>query len=169
MENELSTTLKPLIKTMQIHQINVPRRGTILHGHLSCLSALPASCLCFKPDSYSFTTQIEAVISSSVDRGEEFNIESTIQERRRVVKVVESLVSKYCVEKYDGKAYPRVILSIDDEEEFEIKTTHRVGRNRFFWQMIDDVLLYPKESVFKVPSNPPRPVTKRHVEIEPEV
>lgn len=114
-----------------------------------------------------FCIQIEAVISSSVDRGEEFNIESTIQERRRVVKVVESLVSKYCVEKYDGKAYPRVILSIDDEEE--IKTTHRVGRNRFFWQMIDDVLLYPKESVFKVPSNPPRPVTKRHVEIEPEV
>lgn len=97
------------------------------------------------------------------------NIDSTIPELRRVVEVDESLVSKYCVVKYDGKGYPGHILSIDEEEEFEVKTMHRVGQNRFFWPMMDDVLWYPKKRVLTVLSNPPRPVTKRHVEIKPEV
>lgn len=92
-EDGLPTTIKPITKTMQIHQvftniffcnvvhneildciklnhtvlnvnlaldlqIIVPRRGTIMHRPLSCFSARPASCLCFKPDTYSFTTQV---------------------------------------------------------------------------------------------------------------
>ena len=81
----------------------------------------------------------------------------------------ESLVSKYCVVKYDGKAYPGLILSVDEDEELEIKTTHRVGRNRFFWPMMNDVLWYPKANFTTNLNNPPRPVTKRHIEIEPDV
>jgi hypothetical protein len=74
----------------------------------------------------------------------------------------ESLVSKYCVVKYDGKGYPGLILSVD-EETLEVKTMHRVGRNRFFWPMLDDVLWYSNK--IKGKHNPPRPVTKTHIDV----
>ena len=63
-----------------------------------------------------------------------------------IVEVDESLVSKYCVVKYNGKACPGLILSVNEDEELAIKTIQRVGRNRFFWPMMDDDLWYPKEN-----------------------
>lgn len=94
---------------------------------------------------------------------------STNPELMRVVEVNENLVSKHYLVNYDDKAYPGLILSVDEEEELEVKTMHRVGRIRFFWPMMDDVLWYPQENLLTVLNNPPRPVTKRHVGIEPAV
>ncbi|XP_062572779.1 uncharacterized protein LOC134234748 [Saccostrea cucullata] len=173
-ESVLPTTLKPITRTMQIHQIIVPSRGTILHRPLSCFCARPAICQCFKPETFSFPTQREAAHSSSsiLQTCEEVAVNttaSTVSKLRHIVEVDESLVSNYCVVKYDGKAYPGLILSVDEEEEIEVKTMHRVGRNRFFWPMMDDVLWYQKENIITILDNPPRPVTKRHVEIEPEI
>lgn len=81
----------------------------------------------------------------------------------------ESLISQHCVVKYDGRAYPGVVLAVDQDDEIEVKTMHRVERNRFFWPMSDDSLWYPKENIITLLKNPPRSVTKRHVEIEPAI
>lgn len=56
----------------------------------------------------------------------------TTPELPPIVEVDESLVSKYCVVKYDGKGYPRLIFSVDGEEELEVKTMRTVCRNRSF-------------------------------------
>lgn len=76
----------------------------------------------------------------------------------KVQEVDESLVSRYCVVKHDGQAYPGIILSVD--EELEVKFIHRVGRNRLFWPGLDDTLWYEKQDIL---------VTSRYMQVDPTV
>lgn len=87
----------------------------------------------------------------------------------KIQEIDENLVSQYCVVKYDGKAFPGIILAVDQEDELEVKVMHRVGRNRFFWPTIEDTLWYAKENIITLLETPPMPVTARHMQVESQV
>ena len=72
----------------------------------------------------------------------------------KVDDVTEELVSRFCVVNYESKPYPGIILAVDDED-IEVKVMHSVGKNRFFWPMIDDVLWYKPDDVIGLLENPP--------------
>ncbi|XP_062576402.1 uncharacterized protein LOC134238291 [Saccostrea cucullata] len=169
LEEEIPLSIKPVPKTMQIHQIIVPNQGRLLYRQLSCFCARPNFCHCFQPESACFPLQSTVDVCSSSSPEEEHVPICETSRINRISEVDESLVSKYCVVKYDGRAYPGVILAVDEDDELEVKTMHRVGHNRFFWPMLEDTLWYAKENVITLLKNPPRPVTKRHVEVDPAI
>ena len=68
----------------------------------------------------------------------------------------DNLVDRYCVVEYDGLPYPGEILDV------EVSAMHRIGVNRFFWQMLPDELWYTKEKVLTFLDNEPEKVTARH-------
>ena len=72
-----------------------------------------------------------------------------------------------CVLTYDKDLYPGIILAVD-ETQVQVKCMHRVGPNRFFWPVREDVLWYMFDDVLEL-IPPPKPVTSRHMEIEKEV
>ena len=78
-----------------------------------------------------------------------------------------SYVGKYVVVKYDGTPYPGLVID-EDEEEVHVKCMYRVGKNRFVWPKIDDMLWYAQEQVLMVIPEP-LPVTKRHLQVEPSL
>lgn len=95
-----------------------------------------------------------------------------VPEQEALIKVNvvdEGLVSKCCVVRYDGRPYPGVILTVDDDEEVEVQVMHSIGKNRYFWPMIDDAVWYREENVVSLLQDPPKPVTKRHCEIDKRV
>ncbi|KAH3846478.1 hypothetical protein DPMN_088779 [Dreissena polymorpha] len=55
--------------------------------------------------------------------------------------VDQSLVGKYCMVYYvyDGLSYSGIILTVN-EDYVEVKTMSRIGRNRWFCPMRDDIL-----------------------------
>lgn len=75
-------------------------------------------------------------------------------------------VGKWCVIKYDGDAFPGIIQDID-EESVEVKCMCKVGMNRFFWPRLEDCIWYPWADVLGL-IQPPKPVTKRHVQVSPK-
>jgi hypothetical protein len=73
----------------------------------------------------------------------------------------------YCVVLYDEKPYPGIIVDTDDNE-VEVQVMYSIGKNRFFWPLIDDVLWYKKEQLVTL-IDPPEKVTNRHFQINKEV
>ena len=63
--------------------------------------------------------------------------------------------------------YPGVIQDVDHDSA-EVKVMHKIGTNRFFWPMLEDVIWYNYEHVVMLIPEP-EPVTKRHVQINAEV
>ena len=45
------------------------------------------------------------------------------------------------VGQYDGLPYPGLIQDVD-VNEIEMKVMHRIGTNKFFWPMLEDILWY---------------------------
>lgn len=80
----------------------------------------------------------------------------------------EGLVSRYCVVSYEEKPYPGVIVAVDDED-IEVKVMHSIGKTRFFWPRMDDVLWYKSSDVVTLLQQPPQQVTSRHMKIDDEV
>jgi hypothetical protein len=79
----------------------------------------------------------------------------------------ESLKDQFCVVTYDGSPFPGIIVDVDDSE-VEVNVMHRIGDNRFFWPMRDDVLWYSMDNVITL-IPPVSAVTKRHHEISKPV
>ena len=77
-------------------------------------------------------------------------------------------MSRFCVVEYDGRPYPGVIEDVD-EDDLEVKTMHLIGKNRYFWPMIDDILWYKKDKVVTLLHSPPEQVTSRHKKINEQV
>ncbi|XP_069136746.1 uncharacterized protein [Argopecten irradians] len=126
-ESGLPNNLKPLPKTMQIHQLQTVRPGEVKHRVLSCFSCQETFCNCFNPVTTSFTVEDTAINLLELEA-------RRIPQLIKVENVVcKNLKSKYCVMRYDGRPYPRIILDVDEEEEeVEVKVMHCVGVNRFF-------------------------------------
>ena len=74
------------------------------------------------------------------------------------------LLEKWCVVIYDGVPYPGLVTDCDDDS-IEVKTMNRIGNNRFYWPVRDDVIWYKYATVVSL-IPPPTPVTHRHVEID---
>ena len=80
----------------------------------------------------------------------------------------ESLISKWCVVIYDGLPYPGIVQDVDDNE-LEVKTMNKIGRNRYYWPMMEDTLWYPQEKLVTLLDEEPTFVTKRHQQINPVI
>lgn len=87
-----------------------------------------------------------------------------------VENIDESIVGRFCVVvyMYDGLPYPGVILSVD-EDEVEVKTMSKIGRNKWFWPMRDDILWYDKTRLLTLLDEEPVLVTKRHHKLADKV
>ena len=80
----------------------------------------------------------------------------------------ETLISQYCVVEYDKLPYPGLILDVDDDSA-EVKVMHRIGINRFFWPLHDDVLWYKREHFITILRDEPEHVTGRHMQLKKDV
>jgi hypothetical protein len=76
---------------------------------------------------------------------------------------VDSYVGKHVVVRYDNTAYPGLVLDQDGDEIY-VTCMYKVGRNRFLWPRVEDTLWYAKEQIIMV-----IPVTKRHLQVEPQL
>jgi len=55
-----------------------------------------------------------------------------------------------------------------DEESAEVKCMCRIGTNRFFWPLVEDIIWYRwGDIIMSIPE--PQQVTSRHVQIDPGV
>lgn len=69
--------------------------------------------------------------------------------------------------KDDGDLYPGIIIDTS-ETHVEVRCTHKIGVNRFFWLVHEDILCYLFEDVLCVVP-PLRKVTGHNMETEKEV
>lgn len=113
---------------------------------LSCFCSAPGECKCYGPQS---VTMCKGTLNGASN-----NVPSTVTE------ITDQLKGCWCAVKYDGDVYPGIVQDVDAENCILVKTMSRVGRNRFFWPLRDDVLWYqPHDFLCLIP--PPQPVTKR--------
>ncbi|XP_064618059.1 LOW QUALITY PROTEIN: uncharacterized protein LOC135482139 [Liolophura sinensis] len=138
LESELPSDLRPLSKTMQIHQVVTVHPGEVRHRVLSCFCKKPAVCDCFGLTTATFPVEV------------------------CIYRLIQFSVEVVCCQKW-SKRY------VDDDEEMEVQVMHCVGKNRYFWPMIDDAVWYREGDVVTLLRDPPRPVTKRHCEIDKRV
>ncbi|CAL8270957.1 unnamed protein product [Arctogadus glacialis] len=77
------------------------------------------------------------------------------------------VVGKWCALVYDHTIYPGIIQE-SNETHCQVKCMHKVGENRFFWPLREDLHWYPLEDVLTL-IPPPENVTARHMAIAREV
>lgn len=93
---------------------------------------------------------------------------TSVTTAQSIADIHDGLIGKWCVVTYDGDPYPGIIQDVGSDSCALVKTMSRIGRNRFFWPMREDVIWYqPKDVVRLVPE--PQQVTKRHVMLDPTV
>ncbi|XP_060568684.1 uncharacterized protein LOC132727272 [Ruditapes philippinarum] len=140
-DEDVPENLSPLQGTMKIHQLVLEEPHSFTSRVLSCFCEHPTKlqCNCFKPDVHT-VPQLKVTMSELIEK----NVD--VVQLNKVSVVEENLIGRYVVVQYDGLPFPGVILDVD-EDEIEVKAMHRVGNNRYFWPMIDDVLWYNKEQV----------------------
>lgn len=77
-----------------------------------------------------------------------------------------NLVGKYCVIRYDGKAYPGIIEDLDNSD-VQVHCMHKAGMNRFFWcTTVQDICWYPYKDIITIIDEPQK-VGSRHVQVDP--
>jgi hypothetical protein len=69
---------------------------------------------------------------------------------------------------YDGLPYPGTIMDVD-EDSIEVKVMNRIGVNRFFWPLLDDICWYKTDNVITLLDQPPENVTKRHCKLPDKI
>ncbi|XP_052809542.1 uncharacterized protein LOC128238012 [Mya arenaria] len=104
-----------------------------------------------------------ASVDASGDKGTPDNSARKAAPRllKPVVTVDQHLIGQYIVVEYDGLPYPGEVLDVD-EEDLEVKVMHKIGKNRFFWPLLDDTLWYHKDKVVTILDGAPVRVTGRH-------
>lgn len=84
------------------------------------------------------------------------------------------IIGKWCVVVYNNMPYPGSIQDTD-QDSVELKAMNKVGINRFFWPMLEDIIWYDYEQVLMFAPEPkrvvpePEHVTKRYVQIRPYI
>lgn len=132
---------------------------------LSCICRNPDPCTCFSPQCVTFACASEpstGVLHQHHLSSQEVNAIKTISD------VNEGLIGKWCVVVYDNDPSPGIIQDVDTQSCALVKTMHRVGANRFFWPMKDDVIWYTHENVVGLVPEP-QPVTSRHMKLTDSV
>ncbi len=172
--------------TMRIHQVITLAPGELIHRDVSCMCTTwqQFNCKCFNTQCFSFGQKVPTAVPQPASEGNpqpssegnpqpaiEENPQSSSEGNPQPEKEIQwgspELVGQWCMLRYDQELYPGIILSTD-ETHVQVKCMHHVGPNRFFWPARDDILWYLFEDVLEI-ITPPKPVTKRHVEILKEV
>ena len=78
-----------------------------------------------------------------------------------VTNVEENLVGRFVVFEYDALPYPGIVLN-EVDDKLEVKVMNKVGANRIFWPLMDDVLWYKKEKIVTDLEKDPKSVKKRY-------
>ncbi|KAF4114133.1 hypothetical protein G5714_004356 [Onychostoma macrolepis] len=140
------------------------KKGELIHRDVSCMCATRQqfNCKCFNTQCFSFGQKVPTAVPQSASEGN-----PQPQHEKEIQWGSPELLGQWCMLRYDQELYPGIILSTD-ETHVQVKCMHRVGPNRFFWPARDDILWYLFEDVLEI-IPPPKPVTKRHVEISKEV
>lgn len=94
--------------------------------------------------------------SQSADDGDSANTTTTSGKTPSFeeLPLPEDCLGRWVVVRYDQKAYPGMVLDVD-EGELYIQCMHQVGRrNCFFWPKMKDLLWYECENILAVISEP---------------
>ncbi len=172
--------------TMRIHQVITLAPGELIHRDVSCMCTTRQqfNCKCFNTQCFSFGQKVPTAVPQPASEGNpqpssegnpqpaikenpQLSSEGNPQPEKEIQWGSPELVRQWCMLRYDQELYPGIILSTD-ETHVQVKCMHRVGPNRFLWPARDDILWYLFEDVLEI-ITPPKPVTKRHVEILKEV
>lgn len=147
--------LVPVPGTMTIHQLIciAPDTMTMYHRKLSCMCKANTMCDCFAPTVFTFR-DLGLPVASKDTVGTAMGVGSFELDSHVVVS-------------YDGAPYPGLVVDTDNAD-VQVKCMHRVGDNRFYWPMRDDVCWYGPDAILAViPA--PQPVTSRHFCIDASI
>lgn len=156
--------------TMKFHQIvSFDGDQGIFIRSLSCFCKWPGICNCFEFENSSYHIFPDHTPSNN---GGENVASETIETSGGVLEssVIEpdpNLINRWCIIKYDDKGFPGIIQDLDSESA-EVRCMFRIGRNRFFWPLVDDCIWYDWHKVLKLIPEPTK-VTSRHWEIDPTI
>ncbi|KAI7790060.1 hypothetical protein IRJ41_015359, partial [Triplophysa rosa] len=141
--------------TIRIHQLVTVNRGQISYRDESCLCSTRQTleCQCYNTKTFTFLVQATAPTQ-----------EGNGQNETEIPWQNLDIIGQWCALEYDNDIYPGIIQGVS-ETHVEVKCMHRIGVNRFFWPVRDDVLLYLHEDVLRM-IPPPTSVTSRHAEID---
>ncbi|KAK3102875.1 hypothetical protein FSP39_014573 [Pinctada imbricata] len=167
LEASIPPKLQAIPQTMKIHQVLVEHQYATRSRILSCFCKYPDTCACYAPREFIF--QAVGAPNEPTVRSEEEQVGHSSTTLITLDCVDESLIGKYCVVVYDALPYPGVITDVDEDEEVEVNVMHKIGRNRYFWPRMEDILWYKKSDVMTLLDTVPRHVTGRHQEIDPDI
>ena len=145
--------------TMRIHQVISTKPMSITYRDVSCTcSTANLPCNCHSSRSHSFSDHLPDVPC----------IEATANNDLKPLSPEMPAIGQFCVVRYEGEAYPRKILDMD-ETYAQVSCMHKVGKNRYFWPtLLPDILHYLYEDVLGLIPEP-IPVTGLHMQVEPAI
>ncbi|CAL8255045.1 unnamed protein product [Gadus morhua 'NCC'] len=154
---EMPADLPAVPSTMRLHQVVTLSPGKILYRDVSCMCSVTGNleCDCQKTKSFSFNTTDDHTEDPIYSQPEEVEWHSP------------EVVGKWCALVYDHTIYPGIIQEVN-ETHCQVKCMHKVGENRFFWPLREDLHWYPLEDVLTL-IPPPENVTARHMAIAREM
>jgi len=158
---QIPANLKSVPGTMSIHQILTERAGEVWYRDVSCSCLERCNCVPLAVHNFLDNESAPGPVSTNS------NDNSRSSSKLQPIDLSQDLVGTWCVVEYDQKAYPGVVLAVEDRE-LQVKCMHSVGRNRYFLPLIDDVCWYPVERVITQIQEPVR-VTQRHKKIDDEM
>jgi len=95
---------------------------------------------------------------------------SSVDDRTLDQELNQSLLGKFCMIKYDIKAYPGKILKVDlDDDDALIQCMAKVGENCYFWPVCQDIAWYMRQDILALINEPTPTGSGRHCEVDPVV
>ena len=151
--------------TMLLHQLCFnEHKSEITVRNLSCFCKRPHTCDCF--GSKLVTIKLKSTQPEPCANDQTSAEPSERESSEKLIPSVE-MIGQWVVVKYDGFAYPGIVQDID-HDSIEVKAMSRIGKNRFFWPLLNDIIWYDLDSVLQVIPGI-EPVTKRHMQVSPDI
>ena len=173
LDSAVPDKLQTVPGTMKLHQLFTATPYKIECRDLSCFCEKPRFCACHEPFVVRFqevtdTIVADVTVHKPVNWEASTDVACTVvadcSTLQPVTHPVDELVGKHCVVNYENRPYPGVVLEVD-ETSLLVKAMHRIGRNRFFWPTMDDIIWYNLDKIVTIIPEP-RPVTKRHLQVD---
>lgn len=155
---KMPSGLQAVPSTMRIHQVVTGALGEILYRDVSCPCTTRQCFDCHCEDTDTFSFEVQQPTNP---------LPETQSDTETEIPWGTDLVGQWCAVTYEDTVYPGIIQDIK-ETHVQVKCMSRIGANRFFWPLRDDILWYLFQDVLRmIPA--PKAVTSRHVEIEPAI
>lgn len=160
------TTIKAVPQTMSIHQLTCIEFGKVTYRDVSCFcSDDRVSCGCYNAKEFLFN---DSFVMQSAGPVPALDVPSSeVNDWKPVDELDQALVGKFCLVKYDGRAYPGKIIKVDiDDDDAMIQCMARVGENRFFWPVCLDIAWYMKQDILTLITEPTPIGRGRHCQVD---